>query len=223
SDHFGNGSWIQGRANFTYATSAYKVFEEPEYNEWWASRLGYSINQEWGYIAERLFVDDYEVANSPRQNFGEYMAGDIKYRDVNRDGQISELDMVPIGYPTVPEVVYGFGMSAGIKNFDFSVFFQGLARESFRIGVAETSPFIDNDGDAAFLSNNALLQAYADNHWSESNRNLYALWPRLSPTRVENNIQRSTWFQRDGSFLRLKQAEVGYTLPAVWAERLWMK
>lgn len=223
SDHFGNGSWIQGRANFTYATSAYKVFEEPEYNEWWASRLGYSINQEWGYIAERLFVDDYEVANSPRQNFGEYMAGDIKYRDVNRDGQISELDMVPIGYPTVPEVVYGFGMSAGIKNFDFSVFFQGLARESFRIGVAETSPFIDNDGEAAFLSNNALLQAYADNHWSESNRNLYALWPRLSPTRVENNIQRSTWFQRDGSFLRLKQAEVGYTLPAVWAERLWMK
>lgn len=223
SESLGNGFWLQSRANFTYATSAFEVYEEPEYNEWWKSRLGYSINQEWGYLAERLFVDDYEVANSPRQNFGEYMAGDIKYRDVNRDGQISELDMVPIGYPTVPEIVYGFGLSAGVKNFDFSIFFQGLARESFRIGVAETAPFIDNDGDGSVLSNNALLQVYADDHWSEANRNLYALWPRLSATRVENNIQRSTWFQRNGSFLRLKQAEVGYTLPMALAERIRVK
>lgn len=223
SDNFGNGIWLQGRANFTYATSAFEVYEEPQYDEWWASRLGYSVSQEWGYIAERLFVDEHEVANSPRQNFGEYMAGDIKYRDVNRDGQISELDMVPIGYPTVPEIVYGFGLSAGVRNFDFSIFFQGLARESFRIGVADTAPFIDNDGDGSVLSNNALLQVYADDHWSEANRNLYALWPRLSATRVENNIQRSTWFQRNGSFLRLKQAEIGYSLSTAVTDRLRMK
>lgn len=225
SDNLGNGFWLQGRANFTYATSAFEVYEEPQYNEWWKSHVGYSINQEWGYLAERLFVDEHEVANSPRQNFGEYMAGDIKYRDVNRDGQISELDMVPIGYPTVPEIVYGFGLSAGVKNFDFSVFFQGLARESFRIGVAETAPFINNDNnkDDPALSNNALLKVYADNHWSEANRDVYALWPRLAATRIENNFQRSTWFQRNGSFLRLKQAEVGYTLPTNAIERLRLK
>src|SRR3546814_210672 len=78
SQHFSNGMWLQVRGNFTYATSEFKVYEEPNYDEWWASRIGYSVKQEWGYLAERLFVDEYEVSNSPRQNFGEYMAGDIK-------------------------------------------------------------------------------------------------------------------------------------------------
>ncbi|MEC3878494.1 SusC/RagA family TonB-linked outer membrane protein [Parapedobacter sp. 10938] len=214
SHSFMNGLWLQALGNFTFAQSAFKVYEEPEYDEWWKSRVGYSVNQEWGYIAERLFVDEYEVANSPRQNFGEYMAGDIKYRDVNRDGRITELDMVPIGYPTTPEIVYGFGFSAGYKNFDISVFFQGLARESFRIGIAETAPFINE---------RQLLKAYADDHWSEDNRNLYALWPRLTATTNTNNTQRSTWFQRDGTFLRLKQAEMGYSLPHGLTNRMGLK
>lgn len=211
SKYFGTDLWLQGRGNFTYATNKYEVFEEPTYNEWWRSRIGYSIQQEWGYIAERLFVDEQEVVNSPQQNFGEYMAGDIKYRDVNKDGRITDADMVPIGYPTIPEIVYGFGLSSGFKNFDLSVFFQGAARESFRIGVQETAPFIDNDGNSSIISQNQLLKVYADNYWSEDHRNIYALWPRLSPTLNSNNAQRSTWFQHDGSFLRLKQLEIGYT------------
>lgn len=226
SHSFINGLWLQGIGNFTFAQSAFKVYEEPEYSESWQSRVGYSVNQEWGYIAERLFVDEHEVANSPRQNFGEYMAGDIKYRDVNRDGQITELDMVPIGFPTMPEIVYGFGLSAGWKNLDFSVFFQGLARESFRIGVAQTAPFLSHRYSPSELPGitlqNQLLKAYADDHWSEDNRDLYALWPRLTATTNTNNTQRSTWFQRDGSFLRLKQAEIGYTLPQGLTDRVWL-
>lgn len=219
SQSFGNDIWIQGRGNFTYATNKYEVFEEPEYNEWWRSRIGYSIQQEWGYIAERLFVDENEVANSPKQ-FGEYMAGDIKYKDVNGDGKISEADKVPIGYPTIPEISYGFGLSAGIKRLDVSIFFQGVARESFRIGVAETSPFIpyyynDDERISGRIYQNALLQAYADNHWSEDNRNLYALWPRLSSVANTNNNQVSTWFQQNGAFLRLKQLEIGYSFPQI--------
>jgi hypothetical protein len=70
------------------------------------------------------------VANSPGQ-FGQVMAGDIKYRDINGDGRISALDQVPIGYPTVPEITYGFGLTAGYKGFDASFFFQGSARRSF--------------------------------------------------------------------------------------------
>lgn len=214
AQHFPSGLWVQGRGNFTYATSEFRVYEEPSYDEQWASRVGYSVSQEWGYLAERLFVDEYEVANSPRQNFGEYMAGDIKYRDVNRDGQITSLDQVPIGYPTIPEIVYGFGLSAGYRNFDVSAFFQGLARESFRIGVQATFPFAEN---------RQLLKAYADDHWSEESRNLYALWPRLSSTYTNNNIQRSTWFQRNGTFLRLKQVEIGYSLPSQLSEKLRMR
>lgn len=195
--------WIQGRMNFTYSTSKYLVYEEPTYDTApWKSRVGYPISQQWGYLAERLFVDDVEVKNSPYQNFGEYGAGDIKYHDVNRDGQITTLDQVPIGWPTTPEIVYGFGLSVGWKNLDVSCFFQGLARESFWIDTAATAPF---------YSEHQLLQAYADSHWSEDNRDLYALWPRLSTTLNQNNNQKSTWFMRDGSFLRLKSVELGYT------------
>jgi TonB-linked SusC/RagA family outer membrane protein len=227
SHSFGNALWFQARGNFTYATSQYKVYEEPQYAETYRSRIGQSIQQEWGYIAERLFVDEQEVANSPKQNFGEYMAGDIKYRDVNRDGQITEADMVPIGFPTMPEIVYGFGFSAGYKNFDASAFFQGLARESFRISVSATSPFTshyytDAERASGIKYQNALIQAYADNYWSEENRNLYALWPRLSSVVNTNNAQPSTWFQRDGSFLRLKQVELGYTLPVKTVKKIKM-
>lgn len=218
---FGNTWWLQGRANFTYATSEFLVYEEYEYdNEWWKSREGYPINQQWGYIAESLFADDKEAANSPRQNFGEYGGGDIKYRDVNGDGQITELDQVPIGAPTTPEIVYGFGFSAGYKNLDISAFFQGSARSSFWIDADATAPFVsyrydDDPVPPNITLQNAMLEAYANDHWSEDDRDLYALWPRLSTTSTgtNNNAQRSTWFMRDGSFLRLKQLEIGYNLP----------
>lgn len=196
--------WLQARGNFTYATSSFKVYDEPDYAEKYLSRIGYSLNQTWGYVAERLFVDDADVANSPRQNFGEYMAGDIKYRDLNGDGVITSLDRVPIGFPTVPEIVYGFGFSAGYKNLDLSCFFQGSARSSFYIDAENTSPFVENQ---------ALLKAYSESYWSEDNRNIYALWPRLSNTPINNNLQASTWFLRNGAFLRLKTVELGYSFP----------
>ena len=224
SESFGKNYWITTRANFTYATSEFTKYEENVYqDEWYLSHIGYPIQQQWGYIAERLFIDDADVQNSPKQNFGEYSAGDIKYRDLNRDGQITSLDRVPIGYPTTPEIVYGFGFSAGIKSFDFSAFFQGSARSSFWMDVKATSPFIDVDGSSSVQSENQLLKAYADDYWSEDNRDIYALWPRLSDTYNENNGQRSTWFMRNGAFLRLKSVEIGYTFPKHLIEKMRME
>lgn len=209
---FHNGFWLQAMGNFTYATSEYKVYEEPHYDEPYRYHVGHSLSQTYGYIAERLFVDDKDAENSPLQNFGEYGAGDLKYLDVNGDGQITEADKVPIGNPTTPEIVYGFGFSAGYKNLDVSVFFQGLANESFWINTAPYSS--TNTGSTIpFVSDGEVLQAYADSYWSEDNRNINALWPRLSPTVNKNDTQTSTWFMRNGSFLRLKQVEIGYALP----------
>ncbi|MEA4917846.1 TonB-dependent receptor [Proteiniphilum sp.] len=213
--------WTSARGNFTWSTSKYKVYEEPDYKEYWRSRVGRSLNQNWGYIAERLFMDDAEARNSAPQMFGgQYGGGDIKYTDVNRDGQITPADMVPIGNPTSPEIIYGFGFSAGYKGFDASIFFQGLANESFWIN---TSGF-DNSGNfigiSPFANQTQLLKIIADSHWSEDNQDLYAFWPRLSPTVNANNSQQSTWFMRDGSFLRLKQLEVGYTIPGKWQKPL---
>jgi TonB-linked SusC/RagA family outer membrane protein len=216
---FNQDFWITGRVNFTYATAKYKVYEEVDNTLTpWLSRIGRPISQKQGYVAERLFVDDTEVLNSPTQTFGEYMGGDIKYRDINGDDQINSLDQVFMGYPTEPEIIYGFGFSAGYKNFDLSCFFQGLARESFWIDVNATAPFIpytynDTEENSGIIFKNQLLQTYADNHWSEDNRDIYALWPRLAAKSISNNTQTSTWFMRDGSFLRLKSVEFGYTIP----------
>ncbi len=204
--------WTSARGNFTYSTSSYLVYEEPTYQERYRQHVGYSLKQTWGYIAERLFIDDEEALNSPSQQaFGsQYGGGDIKYTDVNGDGVITEADRVPIGMPTSPEIIYGFGASLGWKGIDFSVFFQGLANESFWIDAANTAPFINST---------QLLKAYADSHWSEDNRDIYALWPRYSSYLNRNNTATSTWWMRDGAFLRLKQLELGYTLPYKWTKK----
>ncbi|GEP95501.1 SusC/RagA family TonB-linked outer membrane protein [Chitinophaga cymbidii] len=212
--------WLSVRGNFTYATSKYRVYEEPQYAEFWRYRVGNSLNQQFGYIAERLFVDDKEAANSPRQEFGAvYGGGDIKYMDVNRDGKITEADQVPIGYPLVPEIIYGAGFSLRYKYFDLSAFFQGAAHQSFWIDANATSPF-KRDTDIPAQNETQLLKAYAESHWSEDNQDIYAIWPRLSATVNNNNNQTSTWFMRDAAFIRLKQVEVGYTLPQSIQRRL---
>ncbi|MDR3267604.1 MAG: SusC/RagA family TonB-linked outer membrane protein, partial [Tannerella sp.] len=200
-----------------YAVGKYDVYDEPFYTQDWRLRAGKPISQEWGYIAERLFIDDAEAANSPRQEIttANYGGGDIKYADVNGDGRITDADMTPIGLATTPEIIYGFGFSTGYKGFDLSVFFQGLTNESFWMESAYTSPFVDET---------QLLQAYADSYWSEANRDVYATWPRLSINRNDNNTGvRNTWFMRDGTFLRLKQAELGYTIPGRWQEKIHVK
>jgi TonB-linked SusC/RagA family outer membrane protein len=213
---FGNGMWLQGMGNFTYATSKYEVYEEPTYaKEWWKSRIGLPLSQPIGYIAERLFVDDNDVSNSPPQDFGvQNIAGDIKYKDVNGDGRITALDQVPLSNPTVPEIVYGAGFSFGYKNFDVSAFFQGLANESFWIDAEMVEPYVGN---------NQILKVFADDHYNPENANVYALWPRLSTATQSNNIQPSTWWLRDGAFVRLKSAELGFSLPSKLASRMHMK
>jgi TonB-linked SusC/RagA family outer membrane protein len=221
--------WAVFRGNFTYAASSYEIYEEPDYSDVpWRSHKGQKISQEYGFVAERLFLDDEEVKNSPTQ-FGVYGAGDIKYKDINNDDVINDNDKVPIGYPKTPEINYGFGISFGYKNLDFSCFFQGSARSAFWIDPERVAPFINrSDGNVdeslhAFTTNRALLQYWADDHWSEDRRNIYAVWPRLSAAVVENNMQTSTWFMRDGSFLRLKTVELGYSLPHKWIDRLKMQ
>ncbi len=212
-DDLSSDLFISARANFSYATSKYEVYEELDYVTAglpWRSRIGLNLSQPWGYIAERLFIDDADIANSPVQTFGDYMPGDIKYKDINNDGVIDINDEVPIGYPTTPEIIYGFGVSSSYKNFDLSFFFQGSARSSFFIDAYRTSPFIDTSSSA--IGNNALLTAWANDHWSENDRDLYAAWPRLSDQLIDNNNRNSTWWLRDGSFLRLKSLEIGYSI-----------
>ena len=202
---FNRDFWITGRANLTYAVSEYIKLSEPNYADLYRSRAGHSISQQWGYVAERLFVDETEVNLSPSQ-FGltNSMGGDIKYRDINEDGLVNEGDQIPIGFPTIPEIQYGFGLSTGYRKFDFSFFFQGNGRVSF---------FIDPGSIAPFTGQRNALRIVADDYWTETNPNVHAFWPRLSLSPPENNTVLSTWWLRDGKFLRLKTVEFGYSLP----------
>ncbi|MDR0505928.1 MAG: TonB-dependent receptor [Dysgonamonadaceae bacterium] len=200
---FNRDFWLTGRVNLTYSTNKYAQLDELNYPYDYLQHKGKPVYQLYGLVAERLFVDQAEIDHSPKQEFGLYMAGDIKYKDVNNDGVVNSYDAVPMGYPSIPEIQYGFGLSSGYKKVDFSFFFQGTGRVSFFIDESAITPFVNRRNALAFI---------ADSYWSESNPDVHALFPRLSTAVIANNSQPSSWWLRDGSFLRLKTIEAGYTI-----------
>lgn len=217
--YFNKDVWLRSNLTFTYAIGRYTDFEEmiPKGMDWLKTEGTY-IGQQKGLIAERLFIDETDIANSPTQTFDKVndipvMPGDIKYKDINRDDIIDSHDVVPIGYAGVPQVEGGLGISFGYHGFDINFFMQGATRCSFMIDPTANVDGSGNVGTAPFVGNHSLLKAWADDHWSESNRDCYTMWPRLSDTSRPNNEQASTWWLRDGSYFRLKSVEFGYTLP----------
>src|SRR3546814_924455 len=215
--------WMVARGNFTYARSTFQFYEETDFSTTpWRSRVGQPISQQWGYVGERLFIDDADVLNAARQDFGEYGAGDLKYKDINGDNVINKIDKVPIGYPTTPELNYGFGLSVGYQNFDASFFFQGSGRYSFWVDAAAMSPFVQSTSGGKILET-GLPRFISSDYWSEGSQDPRAAWPRLSNYLIDNNNQRNTWFMRNGSFLRLKSVEVGYNLPSGILSRMKME
>lgn len=216
-----NGMWYILRGNFTYGSSKITEYDELDYSGFapWKSVIGRKVGQSQGYIAERLFIDDNEVANSPIQlvngNNVKYQAGDIKYRDINGDGVINTYDIVPIGYPSSPEIQYGIGGSFGYKGFDISAFFQGSSRYSFFMDANAMAPFVDVTSGGK-RGNRAMLNFIKESLWTETSRDEYASWPRLSPESGSNavgnsnNFVRSNYWMRSASFIRLKSVEMGY-------------
>ena len=155
-----------------------------------------------GYIAEKLFDSQEEINASPTQ-FGTLMPGDIKYKDLNGDGRIDSFDRTVIGRGDMPSTTYGFGFSLTFKNFDFGLFFQGQHNADIFLNI----PSFANSGG---LGN---MLAVAADRWTPENPRQDAVYPRLSYGGTNsNNYQSSTWWLRDVSFLRLKNADLGYTL-----------
>ena len=213
--NFNKDLWMTGRLNFTYAHNKIVQNEEPVYKYPYLSKIGWPIDTWQGYVAERLFIDQADIDNSPAQQLGSIVRpGDIKYKDINGDGVINDNDKMHIGYPTVPEITYGFGLSAGYKNLDLSFFMQGQDRVSFFIDSRGEGPSDDHyQGITPFANGRNLLQIIADDHWSPNNPVSHAFWPRLSASRNSNNEQTSNWWLRSGRLLRMKNAELGYTIP----------
>lgn len=138
------------------------------------------------------------------------MPGDIKYRDVNGDGKITEDDKVMISpYGTMPRIQYGLGLNLSYKGFDFGVFFNGSAKRTLMLNGVD--PFGSDEGHG----DRNLMNFIADNYWSESEQNWDAEYPRLGLTKVQvaNNMVPSTYWMRNGNFIRFKTLEIGYSFP----------
>ena len=141
------GDWFfTARGNFTYNRNTLVNNDEPDWKYKYQNRIGkpYGVGagQPWGLLAVGLFQSQEEIDNSPVQTFGEYRVGDIKYQDINGDGRIDADDQIYLGYTTLPEITYGFGLNAEYKGFDINVFFQGVDHVNFFLsGSSLTSPF----------------------------------------------------------------------------------
>lgn len=193
------------KGSFTYAKNTLLEADEPSYpeEEAYRSEIGKPLNRYTGLIAMGLFKDEADVENSPEQTFSPNLKpGDIKYKDLNGDGKIDSNDMTEIGDPTVPQIVYGFGGPVQYKSFDFSVFFQGVAKTSLM--MQNIHPFTSDQ--------TTLLDFIAKDYWTEENPNPNAEYPRLiSNLDSHNNFMNSTYWLRSAAFLRLKNVEIGYT------------
>lgn len=206
---FSNDLTIQFKGTFSYARNVITQYDEPADQQYPnLINVGYPMNTHLGYIAEGLFIDEAEIENWPVQQIsGNVSVGDIKYRDIpdrdgNTDGMITGNDRVRMGYPTVPEIVYGFGPNIRYKNFDAGVLFQGVARTSMMLSGMH--PFGTN------LRRN-VMQWIVDSHWSSENQDINANYPRLTQSDHGNNTVASSFWLRDASFLKLKNAEIGYS------------
>jgi hypothetical protein len=173
---------------------------------------GNPLNSTYGLIAIGLFKDQADIDNSPKQNFSTVRPGDIKYQDINGDGLIDANDKTKIGYSAyAPEIYYNFHAGADYKGLGFDLMFQGVGRYTANLSAKGMY--------WPLLNSTSLSQQYYDGRWSPSNPDVNAEFPRLSTTSNANNYQTSTFWQRDRSFLKLRNVEVYYNLPGCLVQK----
>lgn len=232
-----NKDWVIAlRGNVTFNKDKWIQGELPEQKYEWMNQYGHNINGVKGYVAEGLFtqteiddmarwesLSDANKAITPKpfaSQFGTVKAGDIKYKDLNNDGQIDAYDQTYISRGDVPTTVYGFGFTVGWKDLSVGMMFQGVAGAERVLNGSSVNPFNGGGGSGNFYSN-------IGDRWTEENPDQNAFYPRLSygseTTSNINNFQKSTWWVRNMNFLRLKTLQISYNLPKPWVNKVHLK
>lgn len=232
-----NKDWVIAlRGNVTFNKDKWIQGELPEQKYEWMNQYGHNINGVKGYVAEGLFtqteiddmarwesLSDANKAITPKpfaSQFGTVKAGDIKYKDLNNDGQIDAYDQTYISRGDVPTTVYGFGFTVGWKDLSVGMMFQGVAGAERVLNGSSVNPFNGGGGSGNLYSN-------IGDRWTEENPDQNAFYPRLSygseTTSNINNFQKSTWWVRNMNFLRLKTLQVSYNLPKPWVNKVHLK
>ena len=209
--------YVTARGNFTYNRNKLKNNDEPDWEYKYQNRIGKPFGsggsmQPFGLVALGLFQSQEEIDNSPVQSFGEYRVGDIKYQDINGDGVIDRADFIRTGYPLVPEIQYGINLSLSYKGFDVGVLFQGSTHVSF-----------DKNWEAMWAFSNG--DNVYDKHWSywtpemgDANAKYTQMYGKY-----QNNEAGADYTLSDGSYIRLKNLDIGYTLPKKITEKAFIK
>ena len=216
--------WIKG--NFSFARNIVIFQDEVPQTYAYQNRTGQEFGQMFGLIAEGLY-NSWDEVNDSKRPVSTYVGGnklqpgDVKYRDVNGDGSIDFKDMVPIGYPTIPEMIYGVSFGGSWKGFDISVLFQGAAHVSISYSRYANQAFFDVEPAAAA---NHLLESWTPERYKQG---LPINFPRFAVGNGANsfthNYQSSTLWTRDASYVRLKNAEIGYSFSNALLRRAHLK
>ena len=215
------------RGNYTFSQNIIDYYEENKLPYDYLSVTGKPFNILRGYIAEGLFSSKEEINTSADQSgFGRIRPGDIKYRDVNGDGIINDNDKVPLSYSNqLPRVMYGFGADFHWKDLTLSFLFKGSAKvDYYRSGLGNDAgwiPFYNGElGNVIKLANNP------KNRWTPAwysgttaTENPHAEFPRLSYGGNTNNSQLSSFWKRNGSFLRFQELSMKYNLKTPWIKK----
>lgn len=198
---------------FTYNRSKIiEMLEEPAAYDYTRS-TGNPVGQIFGFQAIGYFVDQADIDNSLPQQFGPVKAGDIKYKDMNGDKVINSDDRVAMGYnSTCPEIYYSFSLGLEWKGLGFSAQFQGVGNYTAILSGTYYRPLVDNTTISNYVYRN---------RWTPETPN--ARFPRLTTETVDNNLQTSSLWLADRSFLKLRNCEVYYKLPSSWLNRFWVK
>ena len=220
NSRLGRGITLRLYGNFTYARNKILFEDEPVKKYPWMRATGTKFGEYYGYTSLGLFKDQQDVNSSPVQTLNTTVyPGDVKFKDLNGDGTVDAYDEKYLGKSNFPDWSYGAGFSLGYKKFDLSALFQGVTG----VGIMANGTSIAVSGAGAagvgvipfagIGQYPANVLSNVVNRWTVANPSQHVDYPRLSvgATTTSNNYINSTWWLKDGSFVRVKQASLGYT------------
>ena len=194
---YANGGWLFSKV--IDDGQAYQMYD-------YLYHKGNSVDQCYGLEVIGIFQNQQEINNSPQQTFGAVRPGDLKYRDQNGDGVIDKQDRVKMFGGSTPLLQFGFGLHLGYKNFKVYADFQGVT------GV--TIDLLDSPLYQPLVSNGTISNTFLSREitWAPG-REAYATMPRLTTQENPNNYQANSLWYRDGSFIKLRNLGISYTIP----------
>ncbi len=211
-----SGFYYSFQANFTYAHNIIIEDDSPVRPLAYQNSRGQSIDRPYGYEAIGLFKDQEDIDKSPSQTTLQAIIrpGDIKYKDLNGDGVINANDQTYFGFPRNPELMFGFGGTVAWKGIDMSIFFTGATRTNLFLQGRSTFAFLDG------VDSYNVMREYYDNRWKPGADNTNAKYPSVIDLKSTNNYITNTLYMKNGNYLRLKSAEIGYSFNQALMKRI---